>query len=368
MPASERVAVCDTKRQYLTLAEEIDSAIRRVFDGGRYIIGPEHDAFEREFADYCGQKDAVACGNGTDALELALRASGVGQGDEVITVANAGGYTSAACQLLGATPVFVDIDHRLSIDPQRIPEAIGSKTRAIVVTHLYGWLADLSEILRLADEHGLNVIEDCAQSHGALLDGRRAGSFGRLSTFSFYPTKNLGAMGDGGAVVTDDADLAAKLRSLRQYGWGEKYQSTHPGGRNSRMDELQAAILRVKLPWLDRWNQRRREIVEQYLQAAQGTPLKIVHEPEKRFVAHLAVARHPAREKFREQLAAEGIDTAVHYPVLDHRQASLRNHSWKALDLSETESAHSEIVTLPCFPEMRSDEVQRVCQAIRRAA
>ncbi len=368
MAANDRVVLCDTKRQYLALADEINAAIRRALDGGRYIMGPEHDAFEGEFADYCGRKYAVACGNGTDALELALRASGVGPGDEVITVANAGGYTTTACQVLGATPVYVDINHRLSMEPATLLHAMSEKTRAIVVTHLYGWPAEMPEILRIAEGHALTVIEDCAQSHGASLEGRRAGSFSPMATFSFYPTKNLGAIGDGGAVVTDDSELATRLRSLRQYGWQEKYHTTHSGGRNSRMDELQAAILRIKLPWLDRWNQRRREIVGRYCEAAKGTPLQMVHEPHSGYVAHLAVARHPERDQFQQRMADEGIQTAVHYPVADHQQAALEKITWRALDLSNTEAAIPEIVTLPCFPEMLDDEVKQVSNAICRAA
>lgn len=368
MAASERILLSNTKRQYLTLAEEINAAVQRVFDSGRYIMGPEHQAFEREFADYCGRQHAIACGNGTDALELALRACGIDVGDEVITVANAGGYTTTACQLLGAVPVFVDIDQRLSMEPAAIEQAISEKTRAIVVTHLYGWPANMPEILQVVEGRGLTVIEDCAQAHGASLDGRRVGSFGHLSTFSFYPTKNLGAIGDGGAVVTDEADLAKRLESLRQYGWKEKYQAVYSGGRNSRMDELQAAILRVKLPWLDRWNQRRRKIVQEYWEAAEGTPLQLVHEIHDGYVAHLAIARHPERDRFRERMAVEGIDTAIHYPVPDHHQPAFQKQFCRVTDLSVTETILPEIVTLPCFAEMCEDEISQVCAAIRRAA
>jgi aminotransferase EvaB len=237
-----------------------------------------------------------------------------------------------------------------------------------VVTHLYGWLADMFGILRAAEASGAIVIEDCAQAHGAMRYGRRAGSFGRLATFSFYPTKNLGAFGDGGAVVTDDDDLAGRLRSLRQYGWEEKYRATLAGGRNSRMDEMQSAILRVKLPWLDCWNARRREIVRRYAEAARGTGLSMLHEPGDDFVAHLAVARHADREGFRRRMAEAQVETAVHYPILDHRQAALEARSWRSVDLSASEEAAGEIVSLPCHAEMREDEIAQVCSAIGRAA
>jgi dTDP-4-amino-4,6-dideoxygalactose transaminase len=364
----QKVPLNDTRRQYSDLAEELDEAVRRVMAGGWYILGREHDAFEEELAAYCQTSHAVAVANGTDALELSLRALGCGPGDEVITAANAGGYTTTACLLVGVTPVFADIDpDSLEISPASVAEALTGRTKAVVVTHLYGKMADIEGVQRAVAGRGIRIIEDCAQAHGAMRGGERAGSFGDLAAFSFYPTKNLGAMGDGGAIVTDCAELADRLRQLRQYGWDEKYHAAIAGGRNSRMDEIQAAILRRKLPRLDHWNERRRAIVTQYRHAAANTSLRIVHEEGSDYVAHLCVARHPDRDGLRRFLEARGVSTAIHYPVPDHRQPSLEGLPWRKADLGVTEAAVDEIVTLPCFAEMTQEEIDHVCDALRAA-
>lgn len=363
------VPLNDTRRQYVALAEEIDAAVQRVFAGGWYILGKEHDAFEREFAAYCQRREAVAVANGTDALEIALRGLGCGSGDEVITVANAGAYTTSACIAVGATPVFVDVERAtLTMSSASLAQALSPRTKVVVVTHLYGMLADVEAIQAAIAGRSIRLVEDCAQSHGAMRQGRRAGSFGDLATFSFYPTKNLGAMGDAGALVTDDSALAQTLRKLRQYGWSEKYHAAIAGGRNSRMDEVQAAILRRKLPHLDGWNQRRREIVARYSEAAAATPMRLVHAPAPDFVAHLCIARHPQRDELRRRLETQGVGTAIHYPIPDHRQPALRNRPWRMVDLHETEAALTEILTLPCFAELTDDEVDYVCGAIRAVA
>ncbi|MGD0899539.1 MAG: DegT/DnrJ/EryC1/StrS family aminotransferase [Thermoguttaceae bacterium] len=364
--ATLSVPLNDLRRQYLNLAGELDAAVHAVMSSGRYIMGQQHDAFEREFAAYCGRKYAVAVANGTDALEIALRAAGCGPGDEVITVANAGGYATSACLLVNATPVYVDVDPAtLTVLPHAIRPALSSRTKAIVVTHLYGMLADTEAIRGALAGCEVSIIEDCAQAHGARRRGRPAGSFGDLGTFSFYPTKNLGAMGDGGAIVTDDEVIAEHLRRLRQYGWSEKYRSVSPGGCNSRMDELQAAVLRKKLPYLDRWNERRREIVARYGESARGTALRLVHEPVPEYVAHLCIARHHDRDGLCRRLKENGVSTAIHYPLLDHQQESLRKAPWRAMGLPNSESAQGEIVTLPCFAEMTEAEVDCVSDAIR---
>ena len=364
-----RVPLSDPKRQYLSLADKIDAVVQSVMSGGWYIFGREHDAFEREFAAYCQRQHTVAVANGTDALEIALRALGCGRGDEVITVANAGGYTTMACVQLGVMPVYVDIEPTtLTMSPASVVQALSPRTKAVVVTHLYGMMADLAGICQAIDGRGIHIVEDCAQAHGAMRQGRRAGSFGDLAAFSFYPTKNLGAMGDGGAIVTEDGEIASRLRKLRQYGWEEKYKSVVPGGRNSRMDELQAAILRQKLPCLDRWNQQRRDIVARYHEATRETRLQLVHAAHSDFVAHLCIARHPDRDALRCRLEEKGVSTAIHYPILDHHQPSIQGMPWRAMELPATNSAQAEILTLPCFPEMTESEINYVCDMIRCVA
>ena len=360
-----RVPLNDTKRQYLAMADEIDAAMRATMASGWYVMGDQHSQFETEFAAYCRCRFAVAVANGTDALEIALRVVGCGAGDEVITVANAGGYTTSACVLVGATPVYVDVDTSLTMSPDSAAEALSERTKAIVVTHLYGKMADVAGVWQVVAGRDVAVIEDCAQAHGAMFENCRAGSLGDLGTFSFYPTKNLGTMGDGGAIVTQRPEYAERARMLRQYGWAEKYRAVLPEGRNSRLDELHAAILRKKLPHLDAWNQRRRDIVARYGDAAAGSKLQFVHQPASDYVAHLCIARYPDRDRLQKRLDERGIGTGVHYPIPDHRQESMRGRSWRAVDLPITERAVHEILTFPCFAEMTDGEVDYVCDAIR---
>ena len=356
----------DLKRHYAVLADSIDGALRRVASSGWYIMGPEHDSFEREFAAYCGTKHAVAVANGTDALELALRCLDCGPGDEVITVANAGGYATTAIVQVGAVPVFVDVEMTsLTMSPGSLAGAVNEKTRAVVVTHLFGQMVDMAGIRSVLKGRSLFLIEDCAQAHGAMLCGRRAGSLGDIGTFSFYPTKNLGALGDGGAVITNDDEIAGRLRELRQYGWAQRYDARTPRGRNSRMDELQAAILRVKLPLLDQWNEMRRGIASQYMKACEGTALKVVHAASLAYVGHLCVALHPERDAFRERLRSRGIGTAVHYPRLDHEQTALRDLPWRSVELDASKIAVAQILSLPCFPELTQEEIAYVCESLR---
>jgi aminotransferase EvaB len=364
-----RVPFNDPVRQIAGLGGAVEAAVARVVESGWFITGPEGSALETEFAGYCGVDHCMGVGNGTDALEIALRAVGCGPGDEVVTVANAGMYTTCATVVVGATPVFADIDgDTLLVSPEAAIAAIGPATKAVVVTHLYGLLADTDEIVTATHEAGALVVEDCAQAHGARRAGRTAGTFGDIAAFSFYPTKNLGALGDAGAVVTGNADLAARVRSLRQYGWEAKYRATIPGGRNSRLDELQAAVLRAKLPHLDTWNARRRAIVARYREAAAGTPLLMSHAPAEDFVAHLAVGKHPDRDAFRGRMADAGVDTAVHFPVPDHLQPALDGVAWRSGSLGATEAAADSVVSLPCFPEMTDDEVEYVCRSLEANA
>lgn len=347
-----RLLINDIRRQNQSLANDIEKAVKRVLDAGWYILGPEVSQFENEFASYCGSKECVTTANGTDALELALRAFGIGAGDRVGTVANAGGYASTAILRAGAIPVFLDVDEvTWTMSPQELSEA--KNLRAAIVTHLYGRMADMPALLA----SGVPLIEDCAQAHGARLQGRAAGASGVAGCFSFYPTKNLGALGDGGAVITNDDNLADRIRALRQYGWKTKYISEVPGGRNSRMDSVQAAILRAKLPYLDQWNRRRRELAARYDQAF-GKEARLGED----YVAHLYVIRirQPDRDRLRELLASRGIATEVHYPVPDYRQPSIAME----VRLSLTEQLCEQVLTLPLFPEMTDQEAESVIEAV----
>ena len=363
-----RVPLNDPKRQNLALQKEITHSVERILERGRYILGPEHDEFEREFAAFCGTKACVAVANGTDALELALRAIDAGAGDEVIVAANAGMYSTIACNLVNAIPVYVDVDDSLTLSPGMIAEAVGPRTKAVIVTHLYGKLGDVDGIRDAVSRHKPErvwLIEDCSQAHGAVRRGSRAGAFGDIGTFSFYPTKNLAALGDGGALVTNDDALAGRLRLLRQYGWESRYNSVVARGRNSRMDELQAAILRIKLPRLDEWNHVRREVIRRYMDASRGSLLRFPHAPEQDFVAHLCVVRHPDRAQARRHFEQKGIATDIHYPINDYDQVTMRSISWRGTSMTVTERSSKEIFTLPCFAEMTEAEIERVCAALR---
>ena len=353
----------DLERHHAALRADLSRAVDDVLNSGWYVLGKQVAAFERAFADFCGTADAIGVGNGTDALELALRALDVGAGDQVVTVANAGMYASSAILALGGVPVFVDVDaSSLTMNPAELERALGPRCKAIVLTHLYGRLADVQAVLRIADARGIPVIEDCAQAHGAAAGGKRAGSFGKIGCFSFYPTKNLGAVGDGGAVTTSDPELARRLRSLRQYGWSEKYVVSNPGGRNTRLDELQAAVLLTKLPRLEGWNARRAAIAARYSDQLRHPAIEAPATPPGAYVAHLYVVRSTDREGLRAHLRQQGIATEVHYPVPDHRQPMLSDRC-RDVKLPVTEHAAQQILTLPCFPEMTDAEVERVIAA-----
>ena len=355
----------DLSRTPPELAAQIADAVARVVASGWYVLGPEHDAFEAELAAYVGSAHAVALANGTDALELSLSAIGVGPGDTVMTVANAGGYASVAARLLGAEPVYADVSpETLLLSVETATAALDAQPtlpKALVVTHLYGAMAPAAELVDLAHSRGIAVVEDVAQAIGARAGGRPAGTFGDIGTTSFYPTKNLGALGDGGAVFTSNAELATAVRSLRQYGWTSKYRIGRARGRNSRLDELQAAILRVKLPYLDAMNERRRAIHSRYEQAS-SEALRIVNRSSESFIGHLAVGVAADRDAARAALDAAGIRTDVHYPIPDHRQ------DWPAptgLELPATEAASASVLSLPMFPELTDAEVDRVVAALR---
>ncbi|MBL8818204.1 MAG: DegT/DnrJ/EryC1/StrS family aminotransferase [Planctomyces sp.] len=360
-----QVKLNDLSRSSEELTAKIQAAVIGVVDSGWYVHGHQHERFEHEFARWCGLEHAIGVASGTDAIELALRALGCGPGDRVATVANAGGYATLAALAVGCFPVFVDIDQRLNMCPDDLARVLRScpEIKVVVVTHLYGQLAQIDAIQNVVRTAGIKLVEDCAQAHGASLNGRLAGSFSDAGCFSFYPTKNLGGMGDGGAVVTADVGVADRLRRLRQYGWGRRYHVELSGGRNSRLDEIQAAILRIKLPHVHRWNTERRRIAERYHEAASGTNLLFPSRGgAEDYVAHLCVARHPDRDTFRDRLLQRGIATDIHFPILDVQHASL-NLQQRSLPMAE--QACREIVTLPCFPGMQPDEVDYVCEAIR---
>jgi len=354
------------RAQYKSHQQRIEQAIARVLDRGRYILGEETAAFEREFADYIGVRFGIGVGSGTEALHLALRACGVGPGDEVITVSHTAVATVAAIELCGATPVLVDIDpHSFTLDPTRLPAAITPRTKAILPVHLYGQSADLEPILDIARRHNLRVIEDCAQSHGATYRGKRTGAWGDIACFSFYPTKNLGAIGDGGFVATDDSQLAEHARLLREYGWRQRYVS-EISGWNTRLDELQAAILRVKLQTLDADNARRRHLAALYDELlASSSVTRPVEMPYGQHVYHLYVVRSVRRDELQAFLRERGIGTLIHYPVPIHLQPAYRGRLGDIGSFPETERAACEVLSLPMFPELTEVEVDRVAQAVR---
>lgn len=359
------IQAVDLGQQYESIRAELDQVVARILAKGSFILGDEVAAFEREFAEYCGVSNAVGVASGTDALQLALLACGVGAGDEVIAPSHTAVATIVAIELTGARPALVDIDPaRYTLDPNRVSTAITPRTRAIVPVHLYGCPAELEPILQLAREKNLFVVEDGSQAHGAVYHARKVGSWGDIAAFSFYPTKNLGALGDGGAVVTDRNDLAEKVRLLRQYGWKERNLSLIKG-MNSRLDELQAGILRVKLRHLDKWNSRRRELASLYLELLSGTELVLPTQlHESGHVFHQFVVRHSERDSLREYLNKNGIHTLVHYPTPVHLQPAYADLGYAAGSLPNLERAAREVISLPLYPELTEENVRRVCRVI----
>ena len=352
---------------YASRKKEIDSAIQRCLESGWYILGEEVKQFEAEFAAAMQCAWSVGVANGTDALELSLRALGVGAGDRVITVSHTAVATVAAIARIGAIPLFIDIERRrYTMDPVSLEQALetgdGRRAKAIIVVHLYGLPANMAEIMRIADHRGIPVIEDCAQAHGAAVNGKPVGSWGRLATYSFYPTKNLAALGDGGAVTGRDVSLSDTVRLLREYGWEQRYISGRVGF-NSRLDELQAAVLRAKLPALEDGNARRRDIAASY-DSLLGHDL--VEKPF-RFagtepVFHQYVVEVSDRDSLRAALAAEGIGTLIHYPQAVHQQPAYAPYANAALP--ETEAAVARILSLPMYPELLDTDVKQVADAI----
>jgi dTDP-4-amino-4,6-dideoxygalactose transaminase len=353
--------------QYGSSKSDIDAAVARVLERGWYVLGEEVRAFESEFASYVGVSHGIGVGSGTDAITLALRALGVGAGDEVITVSHTAVATVAAIEMAGAAAVLVDIDPTTYvIDPSKLEAALTPRTKAIVAVHLYGQPADLDAIMAIAGAKGIPVVEDCAQAHGAFLGERRVGSMGRIAAFSFYPTKNLGALGDGGMVVTNDAELATRVRELREYGWRERYVSAVTGV-NSRLDELQAAVLRVKLRRLDADNEARRAIAARYTRELGESRLVLPTErPGTRHVYHLYVVRTQRRDDLQRRAKAEGVGMLVHYPVPIHLQPAYVGRFRGSDRLPETERAALEVLSLPMYPELSSADVSTVLGVLKR--
>jgi len=360
-----QIPLCNPKANYTAHKNEIDAAIARVLSSGWYILGQEVKSFENEFAGYIGSRFGIGTGSGTEALQLALRACGIGGGDEVITVSHTAGATVAAIELCGAKPVLADIDlNTYTIDTSRVEQLITKRTKAIIPVHLYGHPANMDAITTISEEYGLKIVEDCAQSHGAVYKGRKTGTWGHVAAFSFYPTKNLGAIGDGGMVVTDDQQLAKRAELLRQYGWRQRYVSDFPG-LNSRLDELQAAILRAKLPYLDEETQRRQDIAAAYDRILSSTDLVLPEcMPNTTHVYHQYVIRSKKRDALREFLRSENIRTLIHYPVPVHKQPAYHNRLRCADSMKNTEEAVREILSLPIFPELSVEQAQKVAELI----
>ena len=360
------IPLLDLQAQYLTIKEEINEAIQNVLDSSVYILGPQMKTLEKEIAAFCGTKDAVAVANGTDALVLTLKAFGIGPGDEVITTPFTFFASAETIALVGATPVFVDIDPvTLNMDLTQLEGKITSKTKAIIPVHIFGQMMDVEKIMEIAARHDLKVIEDAAQAIGAEYRGKKAGSIGHASTFSFFPTKNLGAYGDAGMIVTNDEDLASQLRMLRFHGCKIKYYHDEIG-YNSRLDELQAAILRVKLRYLDVWNQGRREKAMVYDQLLTDTAVQIPgRDPQALPIYHLYVLRSEERSALMERLKAGGVANAIYYPVPLHLQKAFSTLGYKVGDFPVAEKACEQALAIPCYPELSLEQQQEIAAIIK---
>lgn len=356
-----KVPFLDLRAAYLELKPEIDAAVARVLDSGHYILGPEVEAFEAEWATYCEAQHAVGVANGLDALHLALRAMGVGPGDEVIVPSNTYIATWLAVSQCGATPVPVEpIEATYNIDPELIEAAITPQTKVILPVHLYGQPANLDPILAIARRNGLRVLEDAAQAHGARYKGRRIGAHGDAVAWSFYPGKNLGALGDGGAVTTNDPEIADRMRVLRNYGSRVKYVN-EVQGTNSRLDPIQAAVLRVKLNYLSEWNGRRTRIADRYFQGLKASGLKLPYVPDwAEPVWHLFVVRHEKRNALQNNLTDSGIGSMIHYPIPPHKQRAYSSHASSLNQFPIASLMANEVLSLPISPHLSLDDVQEV--------
>lgn len=360
------IPVSNPKVRFINRKNEFLKATETVIEKGMYILGNEVSSFEKEFAEYIGVKYCVGVANGTDAIAIALRGLGVKAEDEVITVSHSAVATVAAIEMMGAVPVFADIESDTRcIDPNKIEKLISPKTKVIIPVHIYGQPARIKEIMEIAHNNGIKVLEDCAQAHGARFDNKKVGSFGAAAAFSFYPTKNLGAIGDGGAIVTNSSDAFEKILALHQYGWHQRYISDFPGV-NSRLDELQAAFLRIKLRELDKDNVRRNEIAEIYSSVIDNLNLKAPASILNTFhVYHLYVIESENRDELAKFLNSKGIGTALHYPLPIHLQPAYRGRIRGGETLHQTELLYKNILSVPMYPELSSLDVERVIEAFK---
>lgn len=355
----------DLKAQYELLREQIDRAVMAAVRSTRFILGPEVEAFEREFAAFCETEFCIGVASGLDALKCALIAVGVGPGDEVILPANTFIATALAVSEVGATPRLVDCEDRwFNIDPEATRQAVNDKTKALLPVHLYGQPAQMDALQKIAEDHGLALVEDAAQAHGARYNGKQAGSMGNAGCFSFYPGKNLGAYGDGGAVVTNDSQIAKQIRSFRNYGEAQKYQHVRLG-TNSRLDEIQAAVLRVKLNYLESWNERRRQIADLYRERLAETDLVLPETgPFAQHVYHLFVVRHPRRDDLLAAMSDQQIFGGLHYPVPIHLQKAYEHLGYKKGDFPVAEKQASEVLSLPMHPQLGDEDVVTVADCL----
>ena len=351
--------------QFKSYQTEIEEAVLTVMRGNRYVLGEEVASLEKEFADYIGTTSAVGVANGTDAIELALRALDIGYGDEVITVSHTAVATVAAIESIGATPVLVDVESQYyTLNPLQLDKMITPKTRAIIAVHLYGQSVDLNLIVDFCKSNNLYLIEDCAQAHGAKYQGKRLGSIGDIGCFSCYPTKNLGAIGDAGLITTNNIDLAKKLYMLREYGWDNRI-SKYPG-RNSRLDEIQAAVLRIKLKHLDSDNEKRRKIAQYYMTHLSDNQVTLpMIRQDNESVFHLFVIQVERRQELLDYLMSKGIQAGVHYPVPVHLQLAYKGRVSIASDMSVTESLADRIISLPMYPELSMQDAKKITNTIK---
>lgn len=365
-----KIDVFTLKRQYEGIKDEIRQAINRVLGSGAFIFGEEVRVFENSFAGYCGVKYGVGVNSGTDALFLSCLASGIGEGDEVITVSYTYIATVLAISMTGATPVFVDIDKKTcNLDISKIEKAITNKTKAIIPVHLYGHPVDMDPLMKIAEKYGLSIIEDCAQAHGALYKNKKVGSLGDISCFSFYPTKNLGAFGDAGMILTSSSKLYDRLLLLRDGGRRDRYEHVLKG-YNSRLDTLQAAVLNVKLKYLDSWNENRRNIAALYTDLFKKYKIDAILPYEAdyaRHVYHLYTVRLKNRKDIMKRLIEKGIRTLIHYPIPVHLQEAYIDLGYKKGDFIVTEQCCQDIISLPMYPELKDEEIRYIVESIKEA-
>jgi len=360
------VKFLDLSKQYIQLKDEAHKAVENVFLSSNFILGQNVKNFEKEFAGYCGAKRCVGVGNGLEAIQIALHALGVGKGDEVITTPFTAVATGLSIILAGAKPVFADIDDTFNIEPEKIKKKITKRTKAIIPVHLYGQMADINSIMDIATKNNLKVIEDACQAHGSEFNGKKAGTFGDIGCFSFYPTKNLGCYGDGGAIITNDNKIADMIEKLRNYGEERKYYNVYKGF-NSRLDELQAAILRVKLKHLDAWNAKRRKHAIKYNELLRDTGLKLPLEQKgRKHIYHIYAIASEKRDELQKFLLKEGIETSVHYPLPIHLQPAYKGLGIKKNSLPVSEKASQQVLSLPIYPELAEEDIVKTGESIKK--